>query len=165
MDLNKACSKDPYLLSCIDQLVDSASGCDEAKTVFITNMGAFYYKMMSFSLKNIGATYQWLMDRVFKDIIGRDVEVYVDDVVVKSTTVGEHCGALRQVFDVLKKYRLKLNSKKYLLGGNQGQHQKCQAVIDMTSPRNIKEVQQLAEREILKDWRMRGGLPKDEIML
>ncbi|RDX65246.1 hypothetical protein CR513_56102, partial [Mucuna pruriens] len=62
---------------------------DEAKTAFITDTRAFYYKVMLF-----GATHQCLMDRIFKDIMGQDVEVYVNDMVVKSTTTREHWGTL-----------------------------------------------------------------------
>ncbi|RDX96225.1 hypothetical protein CR513_21147, partial [Mucuna pruriens] len=94
-----ACLKDPYPLLNIDQLVDGASNCgflsfmdtysrynqikmhpcNEAKTAFITNKGTFCYK---------------LMDKIFKDVAGRDMEVYVDDIVVKSTTTGEYYDAI-----------------------------------------------------------------------
>ncbi|RDX76950.1 Retrovirus-related Pol polyprotein from transposon 17.6, partial [Mucuna pruriens] len=67
---------------------------------------------MPFGLKNVGATYQRLMDKIFEEIISTDVEVYVDDMVVKSTTVVDHCRALGRVFQVLRKHRLKLNPEK-----------------------------------------------------
>ncbi|RDX85496.1 hypothetical protein CR513_33312, partial [Mucuna pruriens] len=102
-DLNKACPKDPYLLPNIDWLVDGASGFallsfmdaylgynqikmhpqDEAKIAFITDSRTYCYKVMPFGLKNVEATYQHLMDKIFEEIIGTDMEVYVDDMVVK----------------------------------------------------------------------------------
>ncbi|RDX82513.1 hypothetical protein CR513_36683, partial [Mucuna pruriens] len=135
-DLNKVCPKDPYLLPNIDRLVDKASGFallsfvdayskynqirvhpqDEAKTAFITDSGAFYYKVMSFGLKKVGVTYQRLMDKIFKEIIGTDMEVYVDDMVVKSTTTSEHCSTLERVFKILRKHQLKLNPEKCSFG-------------------------------------------------
>ena len=102
--LNKACPKDPFPLPCIDQIVDSTSGCetlyfldayssyhqitmresDQLATSFITPFGSFCYISMPFGLKNAGATYQRCMLNCFGDLIGRTVEAYVDDIVVKS---------------------------------------------------------------------------------
>ncbi|RDX81468.1 Retrovirus-related Pol polyprotein from transposon opus, partial [Mucuna pruriens] len=70
---------------------------DEEKTAFITDSGAFCYKVMSFGLKNVGATYQRLMDKIFKDVMGKDVEVYVDDMMVKSGGGEDHCRTLERV--------------------------------------------------------------------
>ncbi|RDY11327.1 hypothetical protein CR513_04038, partial [Mucuna pruriens] len=103
-NLNKACPKDSYPLPSIDRLVDNVTGFsllsfmdaysgynqirmhpqDEEKTTFITDEGAFCYRVMPFGLKNAGATYQRLMDKIFQGVLGADVEVYVDDMVVKS---------------------------------------------------------------------------------
>ncbi|RDX69225.1 hypothetical protein CR513_51687, partial [Mucuna pruriens] len=85
---------------------------DEAKPVFIIDSSTFCYKVMPFGLKNTRATYQRLMDKIFKDVIGTDMEVYVDDMVVKSTTANEHCSALD-------------------LAGIEANPEKCQAVINM----------------------------------
>lgn len=63
---------------------------DAEKTTFITPHGLYYYKVMPFELKNVRATYQRLMTKVFKPLIGRTVEVYIDDIVVKSRTRGKH---------------------------------------------------------------------------
>ncbi|KAL0444713.1 UNVERIFIED_CONTAM: putative protein K02A2.6 [Sesamum latifolium] len=102
-DLNKACPKDFYPLPRIDQLVDSTSGCellsmidvsqgyhqimlapeDRKKFSFITSSGTFCYVAMSFGLKNADATYQRLVDKIFRPQIGRNVEVYVDDMLLR----------------------------------------------------------------------------------
>ena len=104
IDLNKACPKDSYPLPWIDILVDliarhqSLSFMDafsgynqikldkvvQEKTSFVTSQGLFYYKVMPFDLKNVNATYQRLMNKMFAHQIGRNVQVYVDDMLVKS---------------------------------------------------------------------------------
>jgi len=103
-DLNKACPKDSYPLPSINALVDNASGCkmlsfldaflgynqikmhprDESKTAFMTETCSYCYKVMPFGLKNAGATYQRLMDRVLAPMLVRNVQAYVDDMVVTS---------------------------------------------------------------------------------
>ena len=103
-DLNKVCPKDSYPLPRIDQLVDSMADhrllsfmdafyrynqirmdeADQEKTFFVISQGLFCYKVMPFSLKNAGATYQRLVNHMFLPQIGRNVEVYVDDMLVKS---------------------------------------------------------------------------------
>ena len=102
MGLNKACLKDLFPLSCIDQIVDSTSTCetlcfldvysgyqqitmkesDQLTTSFITPFESFSYILMPFRLKNAGATYQRCMSKGFRDLIGRTIEAYVDDIVV-----------------------------------------------------------------------------------
>ncbi|RDX71780.1 Retrovirus-related Pol polyprotein from transposon 17.6, partial [Mucuna pruriens] len=120
---------------------------DEAKTTSITDAGTFCCKVMPFRLKNARATYQRLMDNIFEEIIGIDVEVYVDDMVVKSTTTGEHYSALERVF------QLKLNPEKCSFGvqagkflgfmlierGIEANPKKCQAIINMRSPQTDAE--------------------------
>jgi hypothetical protein len=103
-DLNKHCPKDHFGLPRIDQVVDSTAGCvllcfldcysgyhqitlkeeDQIKTVFITSFGTYAYKTMSFGLKNAGATYQRAIQMCFADQLHRNVEAYVDDVVIKT---------------------------------------------------------------------------------
>lgn len=63
---------------------------DEKKTTFITKIKKYYYRVMPFDMKNVGATYQYLMDEVFQDQIGKNMEVCVDDMVVKSEEVEYH---------------------------------------------------------------------------
>ncbi|RDX96070.1 Retrovirus-related Pol polyprotein from transposon 17.6, partial [Mucuna pruriens] len=93
---------------------------DEEKTAFITEEGAFCYKVMPFGLKNAGATYQRLMDKVFQEIIGVDMEVYVDDMVVKSSKEEAHYHTLERVFTILRRNQLRLNPKKCSFGVRAG---------------------------------------------
>ena len=121
-NLNKACPKDSYHLPRIDQLVDSTVGhqllsfmdafsrynqikmdkADQEKTSFITSQGLFCYKVMPFGLKNAGATYQRLVNHMFRPQIGRNVEVYVDDMMMKSQDEEKHLDDLQETFDTLR---------------------------------------------------------------
>ena len=103
-DINKACPKDPFPLPQIDQLVDATAGHsrisflhafqgyhqiplawgDQEKTYFVTPTGNYHYNVMPFVLKNVGATYQRMMTRMFKPQLGKNIEVYIDNMVVKS---------------------------------------------------------------------------------
>ena len=109
-DLNKACSKDPFPMPRIDQLVDATVGHpwmsfldafqgyhqmplaldDQEKTAFVTFVGNYHYKVMPFGLKNAESTYQRMMTKMFEPQLGRSIEVYIDDMVVKSKVVSEH---------------------------------------------------------------------------
>ena len=77
---------------------------DEEKTAFVTSQGLYYYKVMPFGLKNARATYQRLVIQMFSKQIGRNVEIYVDDMLVKSKTNIEHLDDLRETFETLQKY-------------------------------------------------------------
>ena len=119
--LNKACLKDSYPLSRIDQLVDATSGHelltfmdafssynqirmvpeDEEKTAFITNRGLYCYRVMPFGLKNAGAIYQRLMNKIFKEQIGCNMEVYVDDMLVKRKSSMNYVVDLEETFSAL----------------------------------------------------------------
>ena len=85
---------------------------DQEKTSFITSQGLFCYKVMPFGLKNAGATYQRLVDHMFHPQIGRNVEVYVDDMLVKSLDEGSHLDDLQETFETLRRYKMKLNPSK-----------------------------------------------------
>ena len=74
---------------------------DQEKTSFMTSQGLFCYKVMPFKLKNAGATYQRLMNKMFAHQIGRNVQVYVDDMLVKSLHEEDHLDNLRETFDTL----------------------------------------------------------------
>ena len=85
---------------------------NQERTSFITNQGLFCYKMMSFSLKNASATYQRLMNKMFAHQIGRNVQVYVDNMLVKSQRNDDHLDDLRETFNTLHSYNMKLNPGK-----------------------------------------------------
>ncbi|XP_016173632.1 uncharacterized protein LOC107616151 [Arachis ipaensis] len=132
---------------------------DEEKIAFVTDQGNFCYKVMPFG-QNTEATYQRLMDKVFKEQIGRNIEIYVDDMVVKSSSEKQHKRDLNEIFEQLKKHNMRLNTEKCAFGvqggkflrflltnrGIEANPDKCQAVINMQSPRSVKEVQQLTGR-------------------
>ncbi|KAL0409690.1 UNVERIFIED_CONTAM: hypothetical protein Sradi_1903400 [Sesamum radiatum] len=115
---------------------------------------------MPFGLKNAGATYQRLVDKIFRPQIGRNVEVYVDGMLVKSKKAEEHVKDLEETFSVLRKYRLKLNPAKCafrvqggrFLGfmvtqrGIEANPLKIKAIIDMKAPTCLNEVQRLTGR-------------------
>lgn len=124
-------SKDSYTIPSIDKLVNGSSTHqilsfldaylgynqirmskdDEEKTPFINEYGRFCYSVMPFGLKNVGATYERMMDTIFKDQIGRNMEVYVDDMVVKSESMDAHAIDLKEVFRVLERHNMRLNPK------------------------------------------------------
>ena len=112
---------------------------------------------MPFGLKNTGTTYQRLMNRMFASQIGRNVQVYVDDMLVKSQREEDHLEDLRETFDTLRSYNMKLNPGKcafevttgkflgfmVLQRGIEAKPDKIRAIIEMKPPRNVKEVQSL----------------------
>ena len=129
----------------------------EEKTAFITPHGLYYYEVMPFGLKNVGATYQRLMTKIFKPLVGRTVEVYIDDIVVKNKTRDEHALHLREVFHLLRKYDMKLNPSKCAFGMSAGKFlgfmvsQKeievspgqVKAIMETPPPKSKKELQRL----------------------
>ena len=128
-DLNKACPKDSFPLPWIDQLVDATLGNqlvsfmdtysrynqilmhvpDQEHTSFITDQGLYCYKVMPFWLKNVGATYKFLINMMFKEQIGRTMEVYVDHMLIKSKVASDHIAHFADMFKILRKYPMKLN--------------------------------------------------------
>ena len=88
---------------------------DQEKTAFISPNANYHYTVMLFRLKNAGATYQRMMTRMFRDKIGRTVEVYIDDMVVKSKQKKGHIDDLKEVFEVLRQHKLRLNANSVLL--------------------------------------------------
>jgi len=87
---------------------------DQEKTSFVTSQGFYYNKVMPFGLKNAGATYQRLVHHMFFHHIGRNVEVYVDDMLVKDKDKANHLDDLKETFSTLHKYNMKLNLAKCL---------------------------------------------------
>ena len=124
-DLNKARPKDSFLLPRIDQLVDATPGHallsfmdaysgynqilmhipDQEHISFIIDHRLYCYSVMSFGLKNVRATYQRLINMMFKEQIGKTMEVYVDDMLIKSKIVVDHITHLAHTFTVLRRYR------------------------------------------------------------
>ena len=122
-DLNKTCLNDLFPMAKIDQLVDATVGHprmsfldafqgyhqiplamdDQEKTAFVTLIGNYHYKVMPFGLKNVGSTYQKMMARMFESQLGKNIEIYIDDMVVKSKMVSEHLGDLQAIFEILRK--------------------------------------------------------------
>ena len=87
---------------------------DQEKTSFVTSQGLYSYKVMLFGLKNARATYQRLVNRMLSYQIGRNVEVYVDDMLVKSKDEANHLDNLKETFGTLRKYNMKLNPTKHV---------------------------------------------------
>ena len=134
--LNKHCPKDHFPLPWIDQIVDSTAGCDllsfldaylwynqirmkiedEEHTAFITPYGVFCYTTMPFGLKNTDAPYQRTMQACLKEQIGRNVQVYVHDIVIKTLKAETLLEDLRETFAALNHYNIKLNPKKCVFG-------------------------------------------------
>jgi hypothetical protein len=134
--LNKACLKVPFPLPHIDQIIDSTMGCetlsfldaysgyhqikmkesDQLVTSFITLFGMYCYITMLFDLRNAGATYQRCMQHVFEEHIGPTIEVYVDDIVVKSKRVNNLVDDLSIAFKCLKAKNIKLNPEMCVFG-------------------------------------------------
>jgi hypothetical protein len=176
-NLNKACPKGSFPLPRIDMLVDSTVGhgllsfmdvfsgynqirmhpADQEKIAFITDQGLYCYKVMPFGLKNAGATFQRLMNKMFREHIGRNMEVYVDDILVKSILPIDHVSDLQEAFRMLKQYRMKLNLVKCIFGVSSGKFlsfmvsrrgieanpEKIQDVLNMQSSKDTNQVQQL----------------------
>ncbi|CAJ2659887.1 unnamed protein product [Trifolium pratense] len=176
-DLNRACPKDSYPLPCIDKLVDNSSGfkllsfmdaysgynqipmavADRGKTAFMTESGNYYYNVMPFGLKNAGATYQRMMNKVFRAEIGDMLEVYMDDMIVKSHEEIDHTAHLRKVFEQARKHNMRFNPEKCTFGvragkflgfylterGIEANPDKCRAFTELPTPSNKKSIQTL----------------------
>ena len=93
---------------------------DQEKTAFVTPVGNYHYKVMSFGLKNAGSTYQRMITKMFEPQLGKNVEVYIDDMVVKSKLVSEHVGDLTSIFEILREHKLRLNASKCSFGVGSG---------------------------------------------
>ena len=79
---------------------------DQEKTTFVTPTGNYHYKVMSFSLKNAGSSYQRMMTKMFEPQLGKNIEIYIDDMVVKSKLESEHVNDLGNIFEILRKQKL-----------------------------------------------------------
>ena len=127
---------------------------DREKTYFITEWGTYCYRVMPFGLKNAGATYHRAATILFHDMMQRDVEVYVDDMIAKSRDRADHWAALERFFQRIRCFRLRLNPKKCtfrvtsgkLLGymiserGIEADPDKIRAILDMSPPQTETEI-------------------------
>ena len=124
----------------IDQLVDAKAGHsrmsfldafhgyhqiqltlgDQEKIAFATSIGNYHYKVMPFGLKISGCTYQRMMTKMFETQLCKNIEVYIEDMVVKSKVVSEHVGDLGSIFEILRKHKLHLNASKCSFGVRSG---------------------------------------------
>ena len=180
IDINRACPKDSFPLPRIDLIVDTTAGhellifmdafsgynqisidpSDQEKNLFVTSQGTYCYRVMPFGLKNAGATYRRLVNRMFQKQIGTFMEVYIDDMLVKSIKAELHITHLAEAFQVLKSYNMKLNPAKCDFGVSAGKFlgfivnnrgieanpDKIKVVLDMLPPSNIKDIQRLVGR-------------------
>jgi hypothetical protein len=176
-DLNKHCPKDPFGLPLIDQVIDSTVGCDllcfldcysgyhqitikeedQQKTAFITPFSAYCYTTMSFGLKNTGATYQRAIQACFKIQLNKNVEAYVDYVVVKTRNSDTLIADLGETFASLREYHWKLNPNQCGFGIPSGKllgfiishcdieanPERISTITKMKGPTYIKDMQKL----------------------
>ena len=179
-DINKSCPKDSFPLPRIGLIVDATAGHkllsfmdafsgynqismdlnNQEKTSFVTAQGTYCYRVMPFGLKNAGGTYQRLVNRMFQKQICATMEVYIDDMLVKSTMAGLHVAHLSEAFQILRNYNMKLYPAKCAFGVSAGKFlgfivnhrgiepnpDKIKVVLDMPSPSGINEVQRLIGR-------------------
>ena len=179
-DLNDACPNDSFPLPRIDQIVDASAGQgmlsfldafsgyhqipmfppDAEKTAFITPHGLFCYNVMPFGLKNAGATYQRLVTKIFRPLLGKTMEVYIDDMLVKSKERSGHASHLEETFELLRKHCMKLNPLKCAFGVSAGKFlgfmvtqrgieanpSQIKAILESQAPDSRKSVQQLTGR-------------------
>ena len=179
-DLNNTFPKDSFPLPRIDQLLNSTTGHklltfmdafsrynriqmaeeDQEKMPFITNQGFCCYRVIPFGLKNVGATYQRLVNQMFNKQIERNVEVYVNNMLIKSKEEKDHLDDLKEMFNTLRQYSMKLNSSKcafevssrkfleFMVSqrGIEANLKKVRAILEMSSPKMVKEVQSLTRR-------------------
>ena len=93
---------------------------DQEKIAFVTPTRNYHYKVMPFGLKNAGATYQRMMTKMFEPLLGKNIEVYIDDMVVKSKAESEHTNDLGNIFEILRRHKLRLNASKCSFGVGSG---------------------------------------------
>ncbi|GAA0138842.1 hypothetical protein LIER_00508 [Lithospermum erythrorhizon] len=176
-NLKKACPKDYFSLPCLGRLVDGCAGyevfdfldasrgyhsiflekADQEKTTFITEYGLYCGTVMPFGLKNAEETYQRMVNCIFSDQIGRNMEIYMDDMLVKSKKHGEHLENLEETLMKLRESQLRINPEKCSFGVTSGKFlgfmisergiepnlDKIDAIVQMQAPKSYKEVQRL----------------------
>jgi hypothetical protein len=130
---------------------------DQEKTAFITPKGVYCYRVMPFGLKNAGATYQRMVTGMFGRVIGNTVEAYINDMLIKSKRKTSHVEDLREVLEILRATKLRLNATKCLFGVSSGKFlghiisyngveanpDQISALLNLQPPKDAKQVQRL----------------------
>ena len=93
---------------------------NQENTAFVTPVGNYHYKVMSFGLKNARSTYQRIITKMFEPQLGKSIEVYIDDMVIMSKVVSEYVGDLTNIFEILREHKLRLNASKCSFGVGSG---------------------------------------------
>ncbi|XP_072084385.1 uncharacterized protein [Arachis hypogaea] len=150
----------PYTTWLANVVLISMHQPDEEKTAFITPDGTYCYTVMPFGLKNAGATYQRLVNKIFQNLSGSKLEVYIDDMLAKTESDEQLTDDLKVIMNTLRKHQMRLNPAKCAFGmeagkfldfmitqrGVEANPKKCRAVLEMTSPKNLKDIQKLTGR-------------------
>ena len=178
--LNEACPKDSFPLLRIDKIVDASARhgmlsfldafssyhqipmhpLDAEKMAFITPHELYCYNVMPFGLKNVGATYQRLVTKIFRPLIGKTMEIYIDDMLVKSKERPDRTKHLQENFELLCTNCMKLNPLKCAFGVSSGKFLgfmvtqrgieanpiQLKAIMKSQTPTTRKGVQQLIDR-------------------
>ena len=130
---------------------------DQENTAFVTPTGNYHYKVMPFDLKNARSTYQRMMTKMFEPQLDKNIEVYIDDMLVKSKVVSEHVGDLESIFEILREHKLRLNASKCSFSVGSGKFlgymvthrvievnpDQVKVINNLQPSRNPKEVQKL----------------------
>ena len=135
-NLNDACSKDTFPLHRVDQIVDAIAGHDQlsfldaysgynqipmfslnlSSTTFIMPTGMYFYNLMSFGIKNVRATNQCMMSHMLEIMLGKTMEVYIDDMLVKLKSRDNHLAHMQETFQLMRQHHLRLNLNKCTFG-------------------------------------------------
>ena len=135
---------------------------NQDRTSFITSIRNYHYKVMPFGLKNAGATYQRMMTKMFEPQLEKNIEIYIDDMMVKRKAESEHVNDLGNIFDILRKHKLRLNASKCSFGvgsrnflgymvthrGIEVNLDQIKAINNLQPPRNPIEVQKLTRMTV-----------------
>nr|GEV27060.1 reverse transcriptase domain-containing protein [Tanacetum cinerariifolium] len=143
---------------------NSSSG-DEEKTAFHTRHGVYCFTKMPFGLKNAGATYQRLMDKAFESQVGWNIEVYVDDLVVKSYTEVEMMRDIEETFRILRKVNIKLNPKKCWDKAMSGQNSSSTAITLTTDNQGAKQAFQQLKHHLSELPLLAAPKPQEELIM
>ena len=139
---------------------------NQENTAFVTPVGNYHYKVMSFGLKNARSTYQRIITKMFEPQLGKSIEVYIDDMVIMSKVVSEHVGDLTNIFEILREHKLRLNASKCSFGVGSGKFlgymvthrgiemnpDQIKAINNLQPSWNPKEVQKITGMMAILNW-------------